>query len=262
MNKTYRQACAIERPIMGLSDEYPAGYLDAWHQHQHAQLLFGLSGVMLVTTDSNSYILPPRRALFLPPNTPHEVRCRNRVSLRTLYLSPELLLPGLCKVIDVSDLLRALIAEMVRCSERRVYGQREEKITQLLLDELCQTSALSSQVLMPQDARLRRVCQMLLSNAADSRSLDDWANVAALSRRSFTRLFRLETGTSFEQWKREVRLLEAVALLSAGNSVTETALAVGYDNLSAFTAMFRRTMGVPPTHFIQGKLNPTKVSLE
>jgi AraC-like DNA-binding protein len=37
--------------------------------------------------------------------------------------------------------------------------------------------------------------------------------------------------------------------LSTGQSVTAVAFDVGYSSPSAFTAMFRRAFGVPPTQF-------------
>ena len=43
-----------------------------------------------------------------------------------------------------------------------------------------------------------------------------------------------------------MRLLHALRLLAAGQSVTTVALEVGYDSPSAFIAMFRRSLGATP----------------
>jgi AraC-like DNA-binding protein len=48
-------------------------------------------------------------------------------------------------------------------------------------------------------------------------------------------------------WRQQVRLMEALSLMAAGRSVTTIAFDVGYDSPSAFTAMFRRAYGVPPS---------------
>jgi AraC-like DNA-binding protein len=71
-----------------------------------------------------------------------------------------------------------------------------------------------------------------------------------MGRRTFTRTFRKETGMSFATWRQNVRLVDALSRLATGHSVTATALDVGYNSPSAFTAMFRRTFGVPPTHYL------------
>ena len=71
-----------------------------------------------------------------------------------------------------------------------------------------------------------------------------------MGRRTFTRTFRKETGMSFATWRQTVRLMEALSRLATGDPVTTVALDVGYSSPSAFTAMFRRAFGVPPTHYL------------
>ena len=34
------------RPVMALQDEYPAGYIDPMHSHDHVQILYASAGVM------------------------------------------------------------------------------------------------------------------------------------------------------------------------------------------------------------------------
>ncbi|MFJ7111440.1 helix-turn-helix domain-containing protein [Pseudomonas sp. NPDC098740] len=62
-----------------------------------------------------------------------------------------------------------------------------------------------------------------------------------------------ETGFTFSQWRRRARLLRALERLAAAVPVTTIALELGYENVSAFIAMFRRTFGVTPgRYFIAG----------
>jgi len=44
-------------------------------------------------------------------------------------------------------------------------------------------------------------------------------------------------------------LLEALNQLAVGVSVIDVALALGYDSPSAFSAMFRRSLGVSPSEY-------------
>ena len=71
-----------------------------------------------------------------------------------------------------------------------------------------------------------------------------------MSRRSFTRLFRKETGLSFVAWRQQACLVAALPRLAAGESVTSVAMALGYDNPAAFTTMFKRLLGVPPRSYL------------
>ena len=72
-----------------------------------------------------------------------------------------------------------------------------------------------------------------------------------MSRRAFTRLFRPETGTSFVAWRQQACLLAALPRLIAGEPVTLVALDLGYDNPAAFTAMFKRSLGLSPRHYLK-----------
>jgi AraC-like DNA-binding protein len=99
---------------------------------------------------------------------------------------------------------------------------------------------------MPRDRRLQRVCWALLAAPGDPRTLDEWAAWANASPRTLARLFVTETGFTFGAWRQQARLLEAMGRLSGGQSVTDVALDLGYDSVSAFSAMFRRASGVSP----------------
>ena len=63
------------------------------------------------------------------------------------------------------------------------------------------------------------------------------------------RLFQSETGLSFGAWRQQARLLEAMGRLGSGAPVTQVALDLGYDSVSAFSAMFRRAAGASPSAY-------------
>jgi AraC-like DNA-binding protein len=238
------------RPVVGLDDEYPAGFVDPMHTHDRSQLLYASSGVMSVVTGDVSFVIPPLRALWIPAETTHEVSCRGPVSLRTLYIDPALdHWPGGCRVFEVSDLLRALILEVVGFGAEYDIEGREGRIVNLLLSEIERMPSAPYHAPMPTDPRLVRVCKAILANPADPRDLDALASLAGMGRRTFTRTFRNETGMGVAMWRQQVRLMEALSLLALGQSVTTVAFDVGYESSSAFTAMFHRAFGMPPTSY-------------
>ena len=160
-------------------------------------------------------------------------------------------LPRACCVIEVSPLLRALILAAVEIPVDYDIGGREGRIMALILDEIASMQVVPLCAPMPNDARLVRICRALFKEPAQGESLAYWARAAGMSRRTLTRLFRRETGMSFASWRQQVRLLEALSRLAAGQPVTAVALDVGYQSPSAFTARFRRTFGTTPTHYYE-----------
>lgn len=239
------------RPIMGFADEYPAGFVDPLHSHQRSQLSYAAVGVLSVITATSSFMLPPRRAIWIPAGMMHEVHCRAAVSSYTLYVDPALdRQPQRCRVFEVSDLVKALIFEVGHFAVGYDLEGREGRIARLLLDEIGRMPSTPSELVMPSDPRLLRVCHALIDDPADQRDIDDWANVAGMGRRTFTRLFRHETGAGLAVWRQQLRLMAAISRLVAGQPITTVAFDVGYESPSAFTAMFHRTFGVPPSAYL------------
>lgn len=241
------------RPIVALADEYPAGFAEAPHSHRRAQLLYASAGVMSVMTEIGSFVVPPQRAVWLPPNTEHEISCRSPLSMRTLYIETDAAarLPATCSVIVVSDLLKALVLAAVDADLEYDEHGRDGLIAELLLQEIARAPIAPLHAPMPKDPRLLRVCRRVLANPAMAHSLDDWANIAGMGRRTLTRLFRDQTGMSMANWHQHVRLLEALSLIAEGRPITAVAYDVGYANPSAFTASFHRTFGVAPSHYFR-----------
>lgn len=241
----------VPRPVVALADEYPARFVDPRHSHNRAQLLFAAAGVMSVVTDNASFVIPPQRAIWVPAGAYHEVTCRSPVSVRTLYFEPGLDLPSECRVIEVSELLRALILEAMTLPREYDANGRDGRIVELILDSIRAPSTVRLGAPMPTDPRLLRVCQALVADPTRDDSLDQWAEMACMSRRTFTRAFREQIGMSLAEWRQHVRLLEALARLACGQPVTTIAFDVGYESPSAFTAAFQRAFGVPPSRYMR-----------
>ena len=106
---------------------------------------------------------------------------------------------------------------------------------------------------MPKDERLARVSNALLQDIADSRTLKEWAPCAGMARRTFMRAFSADVGMTFGRWRQQARLFAAVEMLAQGKSVTEAAIAVGYDSVSAFVEMFRTMMGNTPQKYLRSQ---------
>ncbi|WP_354317944.1 helix-turn-helix domain-containing protein [Sinorhizobium fredii] len=57
---------------------------------------------------------------------------------------------------------------------------------------------------------------------------------------------------TFSQWREQARLLHALRRIANAERIIDIAFDCGYASQSAFTAMFRRHFGVPPSAFYKG----------
>ncbi|MDE1995423.1 MAG: helix-turn-helix transcriptional regulator [Rhizobiaceae bacterium] len=238
----------VARPLVALGNEYGDGFRVEPHQHRRAQLLYGYSGVVVVTTPSGTLVMPPQRGMWIPPGVTHSVRMLGDVSMRSVYIEPEAIatMPDHCQVVEVSPLLRALISEAVDIPVEYNPNDRSGALMTLLLHELASLKPLPLSLPLPYNPILAERCRDFLLNPTTHDTIDSWANRMSMSRRAFTRLFRQETGLSFVEWRQQACLHAALPRLVAGDPVTTVAFDLGYKNPAAFTSMFKRTFGYAP----------------
>ena len=256
------------------------------HQHVWAQVAFSLSGVVRLTADHGTYLVPPSRALWIPSGVEHAITVLEDTTLLTLYLHQAGSRPqpagsvggagsaagiddgasvafgsdatpwGQCRVLEVSDLLRAAVLQM----DTRPDGDaptplplpvrsREALLSAVVHDELRRARPVRLGIPLPRDKRLRSLCDAVIAQPARHATLDNWAHDTGASPRTLARLFRQELGTSFGQWRQQVLLAQALALAARGRPMALIAAELGYASASAFTAMVRRTVGQPPSRF-------------
>ena len=136
----------LDHPIRVRSRPVPYGVRIALHTHPWAQVAYTSRGVLRVATTDSTWMVPPSRAIWVPPNVTHEVVIVEDAYLRTLYVDASVVPAGLgaCRVVEVSPLLREVIAALDEVSISR---QRERLLGTLALDEI-----IRSQPLPPNEA--------------------------------------------------------------------------------------------------------------
>ena len=228
------------------------------HQHPWAQLACCADGLIEVVVGSDlsmSFIVPPSRAVFIPPNMPHAITVLRDVQMRTLYLSAEDLPTNWTspRVLAVSALFR----ELTLALDDSESSSRESLLSSLILDELDRADIQTLGVPLPRanngDKRLRALCEAVMRHPAERATLADWAHSVGASERTAARLFKDELGTSYQQWRQQVILAHALPLLASGTPVGEVANQCGYASESAFSAMFKDTLGQSPRAFTRSQ---------
>ncbi len=233
--------------IVTFEREYPAGHLMESHRHVRAQLIYAVQGVMRIDTAEGIWVVPPLRAVWVPAGVDHEVRALTALQLRTLYISQGApgAVPGKCCVIEVSPLLRELILRLVKLGADA--KPVDPSMIQVTLAEISEFNVLPLQIAMPRDPRLLRVCRKILDDPSNTKTCAQWGFEVGASARTLERLFLKETGLCFSAWRRQIRLLVALDHLACGASIASVAEDLGYQSSSAFSAMFKRTLGRLPS---------------
>ena len=232
--------------------DYPAGRLIPPHQHAKHQLIHAVRGLMVVTAEQGRWVVPSTRALWMPAGWRHTVLCIGEVHMRSLYIRPEAVahLPDrAAATVGVHPLLRELIASAVQVAQPYATDSRDGHLMRLLLDELRALPVLPLHLPEPTDPRLRRIARHFERHPDDNAPLPEWGQALGVDARTIQRLCRRELGMSFAQWRAQARLLRALERLAEGEKVIDVAAALGYENASAFSRMFRRHFGVAPSQF-------------
>lgn len=247
----------VARNVMATGNDYMDGQILASHRHARGQCLYAITGVLTVTTSKGSWVVPPKRALWIPAGIDHEVHMGGLTKTRSAYILPDIAskagLPGDCAVINVSPLLHELLSSAVDLPAEYELGGRDDYLMQLIIAEIALMPELPLNAPLPQEPRLAALCLQLLKAPSLDHDLDEIAERVGMSRRNFTRIFRQQTGMSFSHWRQQACLLNALTRMELGQSITEVAIALGYSSSSAFTAAFKRSLGQAPRFYIQAK---------
>lgn len=241
--------------VRSLGLRLPPGHRIDTHGHDWHQLAYAIEGVMTVATPTGAWVVPPQRAVWIPARFEHSIQTSHAVRMRTLYVRPDLpdrmsvRLPESCCVLGVTPLVRELVLEAFRIGMLIDDVPEHMRLVGVLTDRLERSRQVPLEIRIPTDERAQRVARIARADLATTRTIAELARGSGASARTIERIFRRETGLTFARWLQRVRSLHALERLAAGESVTQAALAVGYDSTSAFIAMFKRVFGTTPGHY-------------
>jgi AraC-like DNA-binding protein len=219
-----------------------------WHAHDTGQFILVEAGTSHLYTELGTWIIPPRRIAWVPPRVRHTSRSSGGgngwVIIPPMRLQD---MPTQVCVLRTSALMISALQRVVRLRPR---DHLRALLWRIIVEEMRGTQAESLEVPLPSAPRLLKAARSVLANPTAATSLDKIAAHAGMSRRSFARHFRAQTGLSFARWRRAVIAQHALELVASGHKVSSIATDVGYESVSAFIAMFRRQYGESPRRFL------------
>jgi AraC-like DNA-binding protein/quercetin dioxygenase-like cupin family protein len=234
------------------------GLITGWHSHEVHQIEYALHGVVEVETDSAHYLLPPQQAAWIPAGLEHQAVMNPDVKTVAVMFDPALVAaPGdRARILAVSPLIREMMIYALRWQIDRARGAAEDEevsdsffhtLANLVSEALDHEAPLS---LPTCDHPIVAAAMAFTKAHLDSVSADEVSRAVSVSERTLRRLFQDTLGLSWRTYLLHARMLRAMALLAGpGQSVQETALAVGFDSLSSFTRAFAQFCGETPSAY-------------
>lgn len=245
----------LPRPVYARRENIPRRQATSSHSHPWVQLSYASRGVLRIRTGQGLFVAPPQWAILVPPGVEHAVMNTAGTELRSLYIDVTALpgMGGACEVLAVSPLLREMIRHFSGLPAEYDEEGPHARLVQVMLDQIHAAPRVAFSLPWPTEPALREICARVLDAPRQPLQLDDWSASLGVSVRTLERTFLQHTGLTLRVWRLRARLLQALPLLERGDSVTDVALACGYESTSSFIASFRRFFGTTPGNFTTGR---------
>ena len=254
-----------------------------WHWHNEIEFVHVLDGVIECHMGEQTICMKKGDALFINSGVIHRYQApenckQSKCQFSDIIFSPELIAPS------SSAIYRKYVQPVVTQGQPflLLHGteawERKTLECYQMVQEICQSeqdlTELRIQIgiselwlyLAPQlkkadteqqlnkhivtQARLRMMMQFIADHHTERISLDNIASAANISKSAALRCFRAGMQVSPVGYLNDYRLNRAKELLiSSHSTVSEVALAVGFDNVGYFDRVFKRAFGITPKQF-------------
>lgn len=245
-------ADSLKEKVIGIASDMVM-HDSGFHLHKtKAQLLYAPSGCMTVTISDTQFVLPPFSMLWIPANKAHRVNFRNMVAYRSVYFDTdyaEKYISSSLKVLHVNSLLKEII-ERICFWEWQSLSERQENILNVFWDEINEAPEEKLALKMPQDKRLTKVAEEWTLRFSIPPMLKKLADETGAVEKTITRIFKRETGLSYQEWRQQWRLQRSIELLVEGNSIGEVAHILDFSSDSAFIEFFKKHTGSTPLQYL------------
>lgn len=254
----------LPAPLYFRTEHLPAHGVYLPMRHRWSEFVYSYSGITEVQAGEDLFLAPPHLGLWIPAGTEHTSSNHNETVYCSFYIASKFcqrMPPEICVVV-VTPLVQAML-DFLRDNPAENTDPERQRLLRVLVDQLAHCQTTGSYIPATNHPDLDALLQELRSNPADGRSLDQLAEDFDMSKRTLMRHCQAELGMSLTEWRQRLKIVSALPLLQAGQSVESVALDLGYGTSSAFIAMFRRLTGTSPKRFVAAKMphisDPTSV---
>ena len=260
---------------VGLLQAFHVNYAYPRHSHDHYVVCLIERGVQSFTHKGTKYVTPPSGLILINPGVVHTGEAATTQGFRMRSLYPTIAhmqsavyeLTGCHRAVpyfkdvrvddpaatrSVFALHNALTnnANPLECESRFIttLAQLIKRYAEIRLDE-------------PSPGNERRAVKQarryIEAHFAEQISLNDLAELVALSPYYLLRVFRAEVGMPPHAYLQDARIRRAQRLIELGKPLAEVSFAVGFSSQSHLTRYFKQIVGVTPGQYAS-QIHPTK----
>ncbi len=218
-------------------------------------LLYAAKGAMRLEAAGRCWSLAPARAALIEAGKPIRISIPQKITVCSVLFDT-----GFCpkpksalSVFEMTPLARELV---LACREwgpdSGVLSEYARGIFSTLAQVTWKLSETPSPTAMPgaKSKLMRRALGLMEEGLNQQLRFEFLAAELAVTPRSLSRRFADEMGMTWRQALRQMRMIRAIeALAGSEQSITNIALDVGYNSLSAFNAAFRDFTGHTPKSY-------------
>ena len=251
---------------------------EAYHAHDHYELLVYVSGEVDYICENEKLAPPPMSAVWFSPGDFHNARLLrdSRYERYVFRCHPDVFrllggyFPMLSFVTDHPDQgffplheeVRKEISSLLESLDKELDQEHPNLLLcfsfflQILtcLNEGFAKPPVHAEQLPEAVLELK---QYLHDHYTTLQSVSELSEHFFYSREHVSRIFKKYFNTTVADYLCRYRIAQSIPLLESGKSVTEVCFFVGFQSVSAFSSSFKRTVGCLPSEYIKRRKNPT-----
>lgn len=227
------------------------------HWHDTLEILNCIDGSGIVIVDSHTIEINKGSTVVINRGFSHTIQSEGILKYNCLIIDDEFLqnIVNIPATFNFTPLIYDNTLNMHLCN---IFKEKNEQAVGYELAIKANVfSALSiiyrltgETVVKTDDTSIKHSINFIKNNFTEDISLDDIASSVSLSKSYFMRKFKEYTGCTVNEYLTSVRCKYAKHLLSQPNSsVTEVALQCGFSDISYFTKVFKKNIGVLPSQY-------------
>ncbi|WP_179351337.1 AraC family transcriptional regulator [Winogradskyella vidalii] len=231
------------------------------HSHNKGQFLYTEGGVVHIKTKNNTYYLPARHYMWIPPKTRHAIYPNSpKVIMRNLYFP----MPSNASIFflkegiyPINNLLMELLLFTKNWNGDITKLQTNNYAIAFAFKALLEqavSKSLHFELPHPTDNRLIIIINYLNNKIHQEHLLPQLASKFSMTDKSLYRLFKKDVGMSFIKYYTKLRIFKSLEyLMNSDYNISEIANRVGYNSLPTFSDTFRKIMGKRPSAYRKAK---------